>query len=242
MNTATEAVDDESTTEAANVTARSSNMPPISEIEDIEQKEDIGNDYDGGEVDHLFNQGRINQKNTADNKKDTSNEETRSSWSSSEEALEACEGAVANTPLDGATRCHENATFEEMMPYMTNITHEVDHTGFYYFIFTNDNEITDNFVGVYFDLMKTVFDVSESTEECNSTSCSLPLSFMSEQHVVLEVPRQESETCEYEAEGVTNYYQCNTVVRAESVCEPRGTVYMAFLLLVPVFILAFAYV
>ena len=60
-------------------------------------------------------------------------------------------------------------------------------SGFYYFIFTNENEITDNFVGVSFDLMKTVFDVSESSQECNSTECSIPLAFMSEQHVVLEV-------------------------------------------------------
>ena len=28
----------------------------------------------------------------------------------------------------------------------------------------------------------------------------------------LQVPQQENAECEYEAEGVTNYYQCNTVV------------------------------
>jgi len=199
-------------------------------------------DSNEGDVDHLFNQGKFNQKNTQTNKKDTSNEETRSSWGSSEEALAACEGAIVNVALDGATRCNDNSTFAEMMPFMTNISHEVDFTGFYYFIFTNENEITDNFVAANIELLKTVFDVSHSTEECNSTECNIPLSFMSNEHVVLEVPRQDSEMCEYEHEGVTNYHQCNNVVTAESICEPRGTVYMTFLLLVPFFILMFSYV
>ena len=49
---------------------------------------------------------------------------------------------------------------------------------------------------------------------------------MSEEHLVLEVkknddlkmffplqvPQHENAECEYEAEGVTNYFQCNTVV------------------------------
>ena len=79
----------------------------------------------------------------------------------------------------------------------------------------------------------------------------------------LQVPQHENAECEYEAEGVTNYFQCNTVVTedcmlqpnqtqngkdpflkvtAESICEPRGSVYMTFLLLVPFFILLFAYI
>ena len=29
----------------------------------------------------------------------------RSSWSSSEEALDACEGLIFNVPLEGSTRC-----------------------------------------------------------------------------------------------------------------------------------------
>merc|ERR1712123_289889 len=159
----------------------------------------------GGEVDHFFHNGKFNQKNRGNNKEDKSNEETRSSWSSSEEALAACEGAIFN------------------------ISYVVDSTGFYYFIFSNENEITDNFVAANFDMHKTVFDVSNSEEECsNTTDCSLPLTFFSQQHVVLEVPQQGSETCEYETEGFTNYQQCNTIVRAESICEPRGSIYFVF--------------
>ena len=60
--------------------------------------------------------------------------------------------------------------------------------GFYYFIFSNENEITSNFVAANFDLHKTVFDVGNSQEDCsNTTDCSLPLTFFSMQHVVIEV-------------------------------------------------------
>jgi hypothetical protein len=65
--------------------------------------EEVAGDYGEGQVDHLFNRGKFNQKNHGD-KKDASNEETRSSWSSSEEALAACKGAVTNIALEGATR------------------------------------------------------------------------------------------------------------------------------------------
>ena len=52
----------------------------------------------------------------------------------------------------------------------------------------------------------------ERVAECrNTTQCSLPLSFFSRQQVVLEVPQQESERCEYETVD-TNYQQCNTIV------------------------------
>ena len=38
-----------------------------------------------------------------------------SSWSSSEEALARCEGLIFNVPLDGGTKCHENATAEDLL-------------------------------------------------------------------------------------------------------------------------------
>jgi len=211
------------------------------EYDDTDAKETDGNV--AGEVDHFFHNGKFNQKNRDQNKEDKSNEEVRSSWSSSEEALAACEGAIFNIPLNGATKCNANATFDEMRPIMSNISYVADTTGFYYFIFSNENEITSNFVAANFDMHKTVFDVANSEEECsNTTDCSLPLTFFSQQHVVLEVPQQGSETCEYQTEGFTNYQQCNTIVTAESICEPRGSIYFLFLLLVPVFILMFAYV
>jgi len=205
-----------------------------------EEYEDLDNN---GDIYNFMNNGKFNQKNQFDNKEDKSNEETRSSWSSSEEALASCEGAVFNIPLNGATACHENATFDEMRSVMNNISYTTDTSGFYYFIFTNENEITSNFVAANFEIHKTVFDVRNYEDTCvNSTDCALNLSFSSKQHVVIEVPQSESVTCDYEAEGITNYHQCNTIIHAESVCKPRGSIYFIFLLMVPILILIFAYI
>jgi len=193
------------------------------------------------DTDHMFNRGKFNQHNLPTDKEDKSDEETNSSWSSSEEALAACEGVIHNNQLVGQTKCGDNSTEEELKSAMTEFSHMVESSGFYYFIFSNDNEIIPNFVAANFELQKTVFDVDNHEEKCrNSTSCSLPLSFMSTQHVVVEVPASDSDSCEYEAEGFTNYHNCHAVLRAESICEPRGAVYLIFLLLVPVLILMFA--
>ena len=150
-----------------------------------EEYEDPNNNE---EIYNFMNNGKFNQKNQFDNKEDKSNEETRSSWSSSEEALASCDGAVFNIPLNGATACHENATFDEMKSVMNNISYTTDTSGFYYFIFTNENEITSNFVAANFEMHKTVFDVRDYEDTCvNSTDCALNLSFSSKQHVVIEV-------------------------------------------------------
>ena len=51
----------------------------------------------------LFDAGVFNQQDP--DGLDRSNEETKSSWSSSEEALAACEGLIFNEPLNGGTKC-----------------------------------------------------------------------------------------------------------------------------------------
>ena len=154
------------------------------EYENLENNEDLF--LHENDVDHFLDNGKFNQKNLI--KEDKSNEEVRSSWSSSEEALASCEGAVFNIALNGATSCHENATFGEMKPLMTNMTHMTDSAGFYYFIFTNENEITSNFVAANFEMHKTVFDLRTYENRCeNTTDCSLLLSFFSREHVVIEV-------------------------------------------------------
>jgi len=42
--------------------------------------------------------------------------------------------------------------------------------------------------------------------------------------------------------GFSSLQECHRVILAESVCHPRKAVYLSFLLLAPVLILAFAYV
>ena len=110
--------------------------PSVSEVRDRFSEDDIDEDH-GGEVedspisgvDHFIDNGKFNQKNQINNKKDKSNEEVRSSWSSSEEALASCEGAVFNIALNGATACHENATFDQMRQSMSNMSYLTDTAG-----------------------------------------------------------------------------------------------------------------
>ena len=52
-----------------------------------------------------------------------------SSWSSSEEALARCEGLIFNVPLDGGTKCRENATAADMLE-MEGLMKEVSSLGF----------------------------------------------------------------------------------------------------------------
>ena len=118
----------------------------------------------------------------------------------------------------------------------------MDETGFYYFIFANENELTDNFMFAAFDLHKTVFDVSPAVDNCtNATSCDLPLTFWSEDHIVVDVPEAEVDPCDALV-GYSSLEECHKVIVAESVCQPRKSLYMIFLLLVPVLILIFAYI
>ena len=134
----------------------------------------------------LMDIGRFDQ--TDKDGLDKSREETRSSWSSSEEALANCEGLIFNVPLNGGRQCTRNASIYDLNEIRTTVELEVSESGFYYFIFANENEITDNFLSAKFDLHKTVFDVSQNERNCTeSTHCELPLKFWSEDHVVLEV-------------------------------------------------------
>ena len=131
----------------------------------------------------------------------------------------------------------------------------MEESGFYYFIFANENELTDNFLSAKFDLHKTVFDVSPNVKNCTESSkCELPLTFWSEDHVVLEVPEYQppilndsdnfTDICDEESllKGHSSFQECHRIMVAESSCKPRKTMYMIFLLLAPFFILFCAYI
>ena len=67
---------------------------------------------------------------------------------------------------------------------MFQVTLEASETGFYYFIFANENELTDNFLFADFRLHKTTFDVSRNRINCtNATECNFPLAFWYEPQV-----------------------------------------------------------
>ena len=102
------------------------------DIENERATEDY-EDYEGEEIfddtDHMFNRGKFNQKNLPTDKEDKSDEEPNSSWSSSEEALEACEGVIHNNQLFGQKMCAENSTEEELQSAMKEFSYTVESSG-----------------------------------------------------------------------------------------------------------------
>lgn len=224
------------------------------EVNDDEEEANHGGEFDEDVVYDLLHVGKFDQQNF-NGKKDKSREETKSSWSSSEEALAACEGLIFNVPLNGGTKCTQDANSETLEQIRTSVELEVSDTAFYYFIFANENEMTDNFLSARFELHKTVFDVSNTLMNCTGLSkCELPLTFWSEDHVVIEVPEfqvpnsqngtEDSDLCSEESllKGFSSLDECHQILLAESVCLPRKPVYMLFLFLVPVMILFCAHV
>jgi len=68
-------------------------------------------------VDHLRDEGAWDQQNENDGSK----EEVRSSWSSSEEALQACQGLIFNVPLAGTTSCTAGASSAALANISTEV-------------------------------------------------------------------------------------------------------------------------
>ncbi len=85
---------------------------------DLEESDD---DFGGGEVIDeeeedivydLHDRGEFDQNDA----NDLSRHEVRSSWSSSEEALDNCEGLIFNVPLEGSPRCSQRVAAEGRDP------------------------------------------------------------------------------------------------------------------------------
>ena len=223
---------------------KTGSTPDASEDYDDENKG--GEDYQDDDIYEVIKAGSFNQQDP--DGKDKSNEETHSSWSSSEEALMACEGLILNVALEPRIACNANAS-SPALESIREVHHlRIDRTGFYYFIFANENEITENFVSAQFNLRKTAFEVENNVMNCtNVTDCSLPLTFLSHEHVVIEVPEYQpafnhTETCLERsllnmASGKPSVEGCDRILIAYSTCQPRKVVYMIFIFLVPIVIL-----
>jgi len=157
---------------------------------------------------------------------DGSNEEHKSSYSSSEEALASCEGVLLALPLQPDRNC---ANFNRLES--NKISYEISKDGTYYFVFSSDNEIVIN--DLYFNLTldKVVYDTTKNVANCTTAqNCSLELSFWSNDQTVVEVPVDENNPSNWD-----EYYVLDTI------CEPRVSVYLSLMLLVPLFILLCAF-
>lgn len=83
-----------------------------------------------------------------------------------------------------------------------------------------------------FDLVKTIFNVSEAVDIChNSTHCHFPLKFYSSERVIVALPAPES--------NVSPDWDYTFV--AHSICEPRMPIYLGFVLALPLIVVFCAF-
>ncbi|XP_058820247.1 uncharacterized protein LOC131682624 isoform X2 [Topomyia yanbarensis] len=98
--------------------------------------------------------------------------------------------------------------------------HEVASDGYYYYIFYSDNDYVQNDIHAVFDIYKPTFqysNISESKGCVNSTNCSFPILFWSDERVIVEVPTRDG--IEHEEDDITFLI---------STCQPRMAIYVVF--------------
>lgn len=152
-----------------------------------------------------------NAINFTDNKND-------SSMSSFERMLLSCydrhillDREFAPSELCTSFKYLENGTHLQTM-------HDVILDGYYYYIFYSDNDFHPNDVHAIFDIFKPTYKYRNYTKGCiNSTECTFPVSFLSKDFVVVEVPTRDG--IEQESDDIT---------MLQSVCHPRMAVYAIF--------------
>ena len=92
--------------------------------------------------------------------------------------------------------------------------HEVTADGYYYCIFYSDNDYVQNDIHAVFNIHKPTYQYAKHSRACyNSTECTFPLAFWSDEIVIVEVPTRDG--IEYEEEDVTFLV---------SSCHPRMSV------------------
>lgn len=103
--------------------------------------------------------------------------------------------------------------------------------GYYFFVFSSENEIQPNYIRVQFDLLKTVYNTSNSVHQCqnSTTECSLPIRFFSNERTIFELPFSGNDS------------QWNEEYVVISTCEPRTIIYIVCTMTVPLLILIFAF-
>uniref|UniRef100_A0A6M2DFQ3 Putative conserved plasma membrane protein n=1 Tax=Xenopsylla cheopis TaxID=163159 RepID=A0A6M2DFQ3_XENCH len=164
---------------------------------------------------------------------DRSNSEYWSSFSSSEEALLNCAGLILSLPLTPSIKCEKDASHSDLdeASVINAVTYRVHSNGYYFFVFSSENEVRDNFIQVQFNINRSVYNVTNSIAECrNSTEvCSLPLKFFSDEKLVLELPLKSNDSLS------------NKEFIVISECEPRTAIYIVCVIAVPLVIIIFAF-
>ena len=113
-----------------------------------------------------------------------------------------------------------NAHFLENGSHRMMSKHEITEDGYYYYIFYSDNDLVRNDIHAIFDIYKPTFQYSylSDAQRCvNSTNCTFPIGFLSNEIVVVEVPTRDG--IEHEEDDIT--YLMST-------CHPRTEIYAIF--------------
>ncbi|XP_069677183.1 uncharacterized protein [Periplaneta americana] len=96
--------------------------------------------------------------------------------------------------------------------------HEVVADGYYYYIFYSDNDFVQNDIHAIFDIHKPTYQYAKHARSCyNKTECTFPISFWSDEIVIVEVPTRDG--IEHEEDDITFLV---------SSCYPRMSVYIIF--------------
>lgn len=96
--------------------------------------------------------------------------------------------------------------------------HEVIDDGYYYYIFYSDNDFVLNDIHAIFDIHKPTYQYAKHARSCyNQTECIFPISFWSDETVIVEVPTRDG--IEHEEDDITFLV---------SSCYPRMSVYIIF--------------
>ncbi|XP_059475650.1 uncharacterized protein LOC132196789 isoform X2 [Neocloeon triangulifer] len=172
---------------------------------------------------------------------DRSNDEFWSSFSSSEETLMQCEGLLVYMPLDSSSECSAPGS-AATMSHTNTYSYTAPTSGYYFFVFNSENEIQENLISVEFSLARTTYNTSMRVAQCdNTTTCAFPLDFFSSEKVVLEVPVAPGKEGPSNSSADSLAKHWNEEYLIVSTCEPRTSLYLVFMLLVPILILTFAF-
>lgn len=154
-----------------------------------------------------------------------------------------CEGLLLYLPLtprNGCSKPNSAATLGVTDSYSYTAT----TSGYYFFVFNSENEIKENLISVDFSLVRTTYDTSKRVAQCdNTTDCVFPLDFFSSEKVVLEVPvafgREGPNDSNGSSDSLAKHW--NEEYLVVSTCEPRTSIYLFCMMLVPVLVLTFAF-
>ncbi|XP_075749442.1 uncharacterized protein LOC142814511 [Rhipicephalus microplus] len=146
--------------------------------------------------------------------------------------ISVCNNALFHVPLRWTYSC---GTSHDRRDHRHNISYAVAASDFYYVFFASNPPlyVTPNTIVADFYLDRTVFDVSSAeTYSCvNATNCSLPLGFLSNEYVVVDMHG--------EPRGSTRLNWTSDVLTSR--CLPRKGVYFIFYFVFGLFVMMAAF-